>query len=108
MRNKKSDRIKKSLAILLIICFAFSVIAAPANAAENNKGYKDGYKKGYRDGKSQGHKDCNQYGSRDTLSKIPSPPSKSSWTSQYINSFNEGYKKGFIDGYNENRYNCLK
>jgi hypothetical protein len=111
MRNKKFDRIKKTLAILLILCFALSVTAASVSAAGNSKdkdGYSDGYKKGYNDGKKQGDKDCEEYGSTENLSKVPIPSSKDSWTIYYKSSYNTGYKKGYIDGYNGNRYKCLK
>ena len=109
MRNKKFDRIKKTLAILLIVCFTLSVTVASVSAADNDKsGYMDGYYKGYKDGKKQGQKDCKQYGSRENLAKIPSPLNKDSWTKSYKNSYNAGYKKGYLDGYNGNRYICLR
>ena len=111
MINNKFGRIKKTFAILLILCFVLSVTAAAASAAGNSKnkdGYSNGYGKGYEDGKKQGKKDCNQYGSRETLSKIPIPPNNSQWTKYYKDSYNKGYQKGYIDGYNGNRYTCLK
>ncbi|HIH75669.1 MAG TPA: hypothetical protein HA306_11230 [Methanosarcina sp.] len=106
MGYKKFDNIKKILAFLLIICFSLSVTVAPAAAGDN--GYYDGYRKGYSDGKKQSEKDCKQYGSRENLSKIPSPFYKDSWTRSYKNNYNKGYRKGYIDGYNGNRYECLK
>ncbi|WP_048139156.1 hypothetical protein [Methanosarcina horonobensis] len=112
MRYKKFEQIKKTIAILLVICFALSTISTSASAADNSKGYSDGYNKGYDDGKDdgkkQGEKDCKQYGSRENLDKIPTPPNKDSWTESYKNSYNKGYQKGYIDGYNANRYTCLK
>ena len=109
MRNKKFDRIKKTLAVLLVLCFALSVTVTSANAADNSKnGYNDGYNKGYKDGKNQSQKDCEKYGSRENISKIPDPSNKDSWTRYYKDSYNTGYKKGYIDGYNGNRYSCLK
>lgn len=108
MENKKLTKIKKTLAILLVLCFTLSVIAAPATAASNNKGYKDGYNKGYKDGKKQSDKDCKQYGSMENLLKIPAPVLKDSWKKSYKNSYRKGYEKGYIDGYNGNRYLCLK
>lgn len=109
MINKEFDKIKKTFAVLLILCFVLSVMAASANAADNSKdGYSDGYKKGYDDGKKQGQKDCKQYGSKETLSKIPSPPNRDGWTKPYRDSYNSGYEKGYIDSYNGNRYTCLK
>lgn len=114
MRNKKFDRLKKTIAILLVLCFALSVTVVSASAAdnrncgENEYGYKDGYNKGYEDGKIHGQKDCEQYGSKDALSKIPSPPDKYGWTKYYRDNYKCGYEKGFIGSYNQIRYNCLK
>lgn len=111
MINKKFDKTKKTLAILLILCFILSVTAVSVSAASNSKnkdGYNDGYRKGYEYGKKQGQKDCNQYGSKEALSKIPSPPNDSRWTKYYKESYNKGYRKGYIDSYNGNRYTCLK
>jgi flagellar biosynthesis/type III secretory pathway protein FliH len=114
MRNKKIDRMKRNLAILLLLGFALSVTAASASAADNinhgksQKGYIDGYNKGYEDGKIQGQKDCEQYGITDILSKIPSPYNEYSWLKDYRDSYNIGYEKGYIDGYNQIRYGCLK
>jgi hypothetical protein len=105
MINRKLGRIKKHFVILLVLGFVLSVTAASASAAGNGK---DGYNKGYDDGKKQGQKDCEQYGSRETLSKIPSPPSKNGWTRQNRDNYNSDYEKGYIDGYNGKRYSCLK
>ncbi len=111
MRNRKSHRIKKTFTILLMLCFLLSVTAASASSAgnsKNNDGHRNGYEKGYTEGKKQGQKDCNQYGSRDTLSKIPSPSNDDRWTKDYKDSYNQGFKRGYIDGYNGNRYSCLR
>jgi len=110
MITKKFGRRKKALAVLLVVCFLLSVTVASVSAADNTRnkdGYSDGYKEGYEDGRKQGEKDCNQYGSREALSKIPSPPSDYRWTKNYKNSFNRGYQNGYIEGYNGNRYTCL-
>lgn len=114
MNTKKFDRSKKTLAILLLLCFVFSVTAALVSADDNIKygkseaGYKDGYSKGYKDGKIQGHNDCEQYGSTEVLNKIPTPFNQINWTKNYIESYNEGYKDGYLEGYSESRYKCLK
>jgi uncharacterized membrane protein len=108
MRNKKFDRMKKTLAILLVLCFALSVTVASASAADNKDGYNKGYNKGYQDGKIKGQKDCKKYGSKETLSKIPSPPNEYGWTKYYKDNYNEGYEKGYIESYNRIRYDCLK
>ena len=124
MGNKKFGRIKKTLAVLLMLCFTLSITAASAEASDDsngyndgyykgyddgcNKGHDDGYNKGHDDGKIQGEKDCKQYGSKENLSKIPSPALKSDWDISYKTSYGEGYTKGYIEGYNKNRYSCLK
>ncbi|RXA19958.1 hypothetical protein EQO05_07390 [Methanosarcina sp. MSH10X1] len=108
MMNKKSARLKKTLAVLLGLCFVLSVTVESASAADNGKGYDDGYGKGYDGGKKQGHKDCIKYGMREVLSKIPFPSINHSWTKTYKDSYNRGYQRGYLDGYNKNRYLCLK
>ncbi|AAM05391.1 predicted protein [Methanosarcina acetivorans C2A] len=114
MRTKKFDRSKKTLAILLLLCFVLSVTATLVSADENIKygkskaGYKAGYSKGYEEGKIQGQNDCGQYGSTEVLNKIPTPFNKSSWTKDYTESYNKGYKDGYFDGYTKSRYECLK
>lgn len=114
MKTKKFARSKKTLAILLLLCFVLSVTAALVSADDNIKygkskdGYKDGYSKGYEDGKIQGQNDCEQYGSTEVLNKIPTPFNQISWTKDYIESYNKGYKVGYFDGYSKSRYECLK
>jgi len=105
---------KKTLAILLILCFILSVTVASVSAADNSKygkskeGYNAGYKAGYEEGKIQGQNDCGQYGSTEVLNKIPIPFNKLSWTKDYTESYNKGYKDGYLDGYSKSRYECLK
>jgi hypothetical protein len=114
MKNKEFDRIKKTLIILLVLCFAQTASAALASAADNSNygkdedGFKDGYNKGFEDGKIQGQIECEQYGNNSTLSKIPSPFNDNSWSQNYRDNYNNGYEKGYIDGYNQSRYGCLK
>jgi hypothetical protein len=114
MRNKNFDRIKKTFALLLLLFFVLSITAASASASGNSNygktedGYKDGYDKGSEDGKIQAKKDCEQYGSRDVLSKIPSPPDSDGWTEYYKDNYKNVYEKGYVDGYNQIRYGCLK
>lgn len=113
MRNKKFDRLKKTFALLLVSCFTFSMAAASVSVAGSSdlgmtgNGYSDGYNKGYEDGKMQAIKDCLQYGSRDVLSKIPSPPDQYGWTEYYRDNYKNGYESGYIFGYNQVRYGCL-
>jgi hypothetical protein len=130
--NRKFERVKKTFAVLLVLCFVLSATVASANATEKNEnkdgydknkdgfdknkdgfgknkeGYIIGYKKGIDDGRKHGQKDCEQYGSRETLSKIPIPGIKYSWPDNYKKSYEEGYRTGYISSYNEIRYNCLK
>jgi hypothetical protein len=130
MKNNIFGRIKKTLAILLAVCFLLSVTTTSVSATENsrygknkvayeggyNKGYsgknkvayEDGYSKGYSVGKEQGKKDCKQYGSTEILKKIPRPFTKYSWTAVYKKSYRNGYKSGYIDGYSGIRYECLR
>ena len=53
------DRIKKTMAVLLLVLFVVSVTAAAASAtqAEYDKGFKDGMRVGYKDGLAQCKKD---------------------------------------------------
>jgi hypothetical protein len=122
MENKKFERVKKTFAVLLVLCFVLSATVASASATEKNKskdgydknkdsykdGYIDGYKKGIDDGRKHGQKDCELYGSRETLSKIYIPNIKYSWPDDYKESYEDGYRAGYIYSYNEMRYNCLK
>ncbi len=111
MKNKKFERIKKTFAVLLVLCFVLSATVASASANDNNKnkdGYRDGYKKGIDNGRKQGQKDCEQYGSRETLSKISAPHIEYSWPDYYKASYSAGYSAGYIYSYNEIRYKCLK
>jgi flagellar biosynthesis/type III secretory pathway protein FliH len=118
MINKKFDRIKKTFAVLLVLCFVLSITVASASAANKSKdkdanskdkdAFSDGYKKGIDDGRKQGKKDCEQYDSRETLSKIPPPSSDRRWSDHYKDSFNAGYTLGYTAGYHETRYKCLK
>jgi hypothetical protein len=106
--------IKKTACILLMLFFILSVTAASASAADtgtgstNGYGYIAGYNKGFEDGKVQAKKDCEQYGSKDILSKIPSPPEQYGCAEYYKHNFNNGYEKGYVIGYNLVRYGCLK
>jgi hypothetical protein len=125
MENKRFERVKKTFAVLLVLCFVLSATVASASATEKNEnkdgydknkdgfdknkdGYIIGYKKGIDDGRKHGQKDCEQYGSRETLSKISILGIKYSWPDNYKKSYEEGYRTGYIDSYNEIRYNCLK
>jgi hypothetical protein len=125
MKNKKFGRIKKTFAVLLVLCFVLSATVASASATEKNKNkdgydknkdvydknkdrYTDGYKKGIDDGRKHGQKDCEQYGSRETLSKISIPYIIYSWPDEYKESYEDGYRAGYVYSYNEIRYKCLK
>lgn len=84
----------KSIILLLLLCFLFSVSVAAASS------YDDGYQKGSIDGARQAQKDCNDYGCKEILSKIPfMSPNKD---------FNHGYLNGFLEGYHKNRFSGLK
>jgi hypothetical protein len=101
MANKIFDRITKTMAILLVLCFVLSVTVASVNAAASEDKYGQGYKDGYSIGSNDGKNDCNQYGSKDFIRKIPSPSNNDE---SYVKGFILGYKTG----YNGERYTCLK
>jgi hypothetical protein len=111
MTNKKFCRLKKTIAFLLMVLFILSVTAASASATCTNGGMNgngDGYNKGFEDGKMQAKIDCEKYGSKDVLSKIPSPPDQQGCTEYYKDNYKNGYEKGYVVGYNQIRYDCLK
>lgn len=117
MGNTQYDRIKKLLAILLVVLFLISVTAASVDAKPNvyhskdisyKKGYSDGEKKGERDGKKDGAKDCTRHGRANVLKKMPGPFNKKNWTGEYKTRYNDGYRAGYLKGYNHERYSCLK
>jgi hypothetical protein len=101
MANKIFDKITKTMAILLVLCFVLSVTVASVNAATYEDKYGQGYKDGYSEGSKDGKNDCNQYGSEDFIRKIPNPSNNDE---SYIKGFILGYKTG----YNGERYTCLK
>jgi hypothetical protein len=116
MANKTFDRITKTMAILLLLCFVLSVTAISVNAAtfeQRNKfydhadKYKHGdkygqdYKDGYNKGLNDGREDCIKYGSKDFIRKIPNPHNKDK-------RYREGFIQGYTIGYHEKRYTCLK
>jgi hypothetical protein len=101
MANKIFDRITKTMAILLLLCFVLSVTVASVNAAAFEDKYGQGYKDGYSKGSKDGKKDCDQYGSEDILKKMPG-------SSNNDKSYSKGFILGYTTGYNEERYSCLK
>ncbi len=101
MANKIFDRITKTMAILLVLCFVLSVTVASVNAAAFEDKYGQGYTDGYSKGSNDGKKDCNQYGSKDILKKMPNPPNKGK-------SYIKGFILGYTTGYSEKRYSCLE
>jgi hypothetical protein len=84
----------KSIILLLLLCFLFSITVVTASS------YDDGYQKGSIDGLRQAQKDCNENGCKEILSKIPflSPDKE----------YNHGYLNGFLDNYHKNRFEGLK
>ena len=101
MTNKIFDRITKTMAILLVLCFLLSVTVASVNAAAFEDKYEQGYQDGYSKGSNDGKKDCDQYGSKEILKKMPDP-------SNNDKSYSKGFILGYTTGYNEKRYSCLK
>ena len=136
MANKTFDRITKTMAILLLLCFVLSVTAISVNAAtfeQRNKfydhagkykhgdkygqDYKDGnnYRQDYRDGDKykQGYKDGYNKGLNDGREDCIKYGSKD-FIRKIPNPHNkdkryrEGFIQGYTIGYHEKRYTCLK
>jgi hypothetical protein len=136
MVNKIFDRITKTMAILLALCFVLSVTAVSVNAAafeQRNKFYDhtDKYKHGdkhghdYRDGNNhgqdyrdidkyeQGYKDGYNEGFKDGIKDCIKYGSK-----EFIrkipdppnkdNRYRAGFIQGYTIGYHEKRYACLR
>lgn len=95
MGIQKLNRIKKTLVILLAVCFLMSVTAASVSAtqAEYDQGYKDGYSAGYKDGFEQCKKDQPATPSHDLKYKKLTQ-------SDYDDGYSAGYDAGFQKGYN--------
>lgn len=92
MEKQILDRIKKTMAVLLLTLFVVSVTAAAASAtqAQYDKGFKDGMAAGYKDGLAQCKKDQ------------PKPLSKTSTKAvmtDYDKGYAAGYDQGFKNGY---------
>ena len=86
------DRIKKTMAVLLLVLFVVSVTAAAASAtqAEYDKGFKDGMRVGYKDGLAQCKKD---------QPKPFAAKAMRASLSDYDRGYAEGYDQGFQRGY---------
>lgn len=94
MRNKKFDRIKKTLAILLVLCFVLSVTAASVSADDSSKYGKN--KEDFRD-------DSNNYGkNKEDLRDDSHNYGKNK------EGFREGYQDGYKDGKTQGQKDCEK
>ncbi len=95
MANKTFDRITKTMAILLALCFVLSVTAVSVNAAtfeQSNKFYDHAGKYKHGDKYGQDYKDSNNYGQ----------------DSRNGDSYIQGYKDGYNKGLNDGREDCIK
>ena len=115
MRKQTSNKIKKTLSVLLLVSFIMFVTAASVNAKNVNNshlsyegGYAKGYLDSYKNGYNAGHQDCLKYGKQGIITKIPDPVIKDNWTKDYAKDYTDGFKKGYISGYDSGRYTCLK
>jgi hypothetical protein len=95
MANITFDRITKTMAILLALCFVLSVTAVSVNAAALEQRNKfDDHSGKYKHGDKHGHdyKDGNNYGQdyRD------------------IDKYEHGYKDGYTKGLNDGIKDCIK
>jgi flagellar biosynthesis/type III secretory pathway protein FliH len=104
MGKQTFDRTKKTLGILLAVCFLISVTAALVSAS--NKDYEDGYKDGYKQGYKEGYKKGYAAGTK-TAEEVQAEYKSGvgGWGhsgfsgTDYGNGFNEGYKVGYKQGY---------
>ena len=115
MGKQTSNKIKKTLSVLLLVSFIMFLTATSVNAKNvnishlgYNGGYAAGYLDSYKSGYTTGHQDCLKYGKQGILTKIPDPVIKDNWTEDYKKDYINGFKKGYISGYDSGRYTCLK
>lgn len=105
MANKTFDRITKTMAILLALCFILSVTAISVNATaleQGNKFHDHAGKYKHGDKYGQDYKDSNSYGQdyRDG----------DKYAQGYIDGdqYRQGYKDGYSKGLNDGREDCIK
>jgi PKD repeat protein len=83
-------QVKKTIAILLGVCFLLSVTVASVSAlTEYQKGYIDGNKVGFKDGLAQ----CKLDQPKAMMKKLAAP------TDEYTRGYGDGYTVGWNNGY---------
>jgi len=111
MRKQIFTRIRKTLAILVLVSLITLLTAASASAStlsDYQNGYKLGFQIGYKVGYNAGNEDCLTNGKNGVLTKIPVPTINKNWNKSFTNGHKVGFKKGFIAGYNKARFKCLE
>jgi flagellar biosynthesis/type III secretory pathway protein FliH len=111
MRKQIFTRMRKTLAILELVCLIMFLTAASASASNDSdykKGYDLGFKVGYKVGFNAGNEDCHKYGQQGILKKIPKIKVKDYWPKSFTEGCKKGFKAGFVAGYNKARFKCLE
>jgi hypothetical protein len=88
------SQIKRTIAILLLVCFLLSVTAAVVSASQ--KDYSRGYKKGIRDGYKDGFKACKE---EDEKVHAFAYHKKAIGPTDYDTGYEDGYDIGHRRGY---------
>ena len=87
-------QIKKTLVVLLLLCFVMSITATAvsANQKDFDRGYRDGYRLGYNDGfkecKTSDHKE------KTMMIKKSYHVDKDDYDRGFDRGFDDGFKKG--------------
>jgi len=110
------DRMKRTIAILLVVCFLVSLTATAVSASTQDykDGCKAGYKAGYDAGEKKGYADGYADGSETarelTAYKALISKEKETFSSEdyrkgyracYPKGYENGYKKGYGDGFKD-------
>ena len=92
--------IKKTVAILLVVCFIVSVTVAAvsANQQEYNRGYKEGCRDGYKDGFREGKTDSKKPYSAFIKKEARKSDYDKGYERGYSDCFPKGYKAGLRAG----------
>jgi hypothetical protein len=114
MRKKIFTRIRKKLAIVMLVSLILFVTATSASAISYKDAYayklglKAGSLEGYRTGHSDGVTDCIEYGKNGVLKKIPKPLIDIKWSRNYSLGYTDGYYNKYHIGYSDGRFGCLQ
>jgi hypothetical protein len=114
MRKQIFTRIRKTLAVLMLVSLIMFLTAASASAvpykstSSYQRGYQAGAQDSYNDGYNDGKDDCLKYGRIGALKKIRAPVVSDHWNKNYKRGFRAGYNNRYLIGYHYGRYGCLK